>query len=68
MGSLPADLNSLLFENDNGEAVKLYQKELEKLIFSTMPKLDLVFVAACQSEFMGEIFAKCEAKHVICVK
>ena len=29
--------------------------------------LDLVFVAACQSEFVGEIFTKNGARHVICV-
>ena len=33
-----------------------------------MPNLDVVFVAACDSEFVGKIFLKCGAKHVICVK
>ena len=33
-----------------------------------MPELDLVFVAACKSDFMGRIFQKTGAKHVICVK
>ena len=30
--------------------------------------MNLVFVAACQSEFVGGIFKKCGAKHVVCVK
>ena len=33
-----------------------------------MPNLDVVFLAACDSEFVGKIFLKCGAKHVICVK
>ena len=33
-----------------------------------MPKLDVVFVAACDSEIVGRIFLKCGARHVICVK
>ena len=28
----------------------------------------MVVVAACKSEFVGEIFLKCGAKHVICIK
>lgn len=31
-------------------------------------KLDVVFVAACKSEFAGKIFQLAGAKHVICVK
>jgi len=30
--------------------------------------LDLVFVAACKSEFVGRIFQSAGAKHVICVR
>ena len=33
-----------------------------------MPDLEVVFVAACQSEFIGGIFKKCGASHVVCVK
>ena len=29
--------------------------------------LDLVFIAACTAEFVGELFIKYGAKHVICV-
>lgn len=31
-------------------------------------KLDLVFVAACKSQFVGQMFQKLGVKHVICVK
>ena len=34
----------------------------------TFTNLDLVFVAACDSELVGKIFQSCDAKHVICVK
>ena len=46
------------------------QKVLSRLVTSKMDKdpLDVVFVAACQSEFVGKIFQKCGARHVICVK
>ena len=28
----------------------------------------MIFLAACDSEFASEIFLKCQAKHVICIK
>lgn len=31
-------------------------------------KLDVVFVAACKSQFLGEIFCKAGAKHTIFIK
>ncbi len=68
MSADPSELNNLLFENAVGEGDLVNQKTLEKLIMKTMPALDVVFVAACRSEFVGEIFQKCGAKHVICVK
>ena len=44
------------------------EKTLNSLITKMMPDLELVFVAACQSEFVGSIFKKCGASHVVCVK
>ena len=44
------------------------EKTLNKLITSKLPNLEVVFVAACQSEFVGSIFKKCGASHVVCVK
>ena len=34
----------------------------------TMPGLDLVFLAACHSERIGEVFVNSGVKHVICIK
>ena|ERR1719438_95524 len=62
------DNKFLLLEKETGEGELVSEKELNKLISSTMPNLDLVFVAACQSEFVGKIFQKCGARHVICVQ
>ena len=58
----------MLFETITGEGELVCQIELQNLIRKTMPKLDVVFVAACDSEFVGKIFLKCGARHVICVK
>ena len=59
--------NYLLFEKHTGEGELVSQKELSRLVTSQMANLDLVFVAACKSEFVGRIFQKCGARHVICV-
>ena len=60
--------NFLLLENETGEGELVSENTLNKLIRQTMPTLSLVFVAACDSEFVGKIFQKCGARHVICVK
>ena len=60
--------NFLLLENSTGEGELVSARKLQKLITSTLPNLDLVFVAACDSEFVGRIFQKCGVKHVVCVK
>ena len=38
------------------------------MIRVNMPSLDVVILAACDSEVIGKIFLKSGAKHVICVK
>ena len=58
----------LLLEDDNGMGKLVSEKILNSLITKMMPDLELVFVAACQSEFVGGIFSKCGASHVVCVK
>lgn len=58
----------LLFENDKGEGELISSKTLSALVMSVLPDLDLVFVAACKSNFVGKIFQNCGAKHVICVR
>ena len=60
--------NFLLFENQFGEGELVSQKTLNRLVSKEIPNLDLVFVAACKSDFMGKIFQKCGATHVVCVK
>ena len=58
----------LLFETPLGEGNLVSSKKLNDLLDKTTGDLDVVFVAACDSEFVGKIFLRCGAKHVICVK
>ena len=58
----------MLFETALGEGNLVSSKKLNQLIEKTNGALDVVFVAACDSEFVGKIFLRCGAKHVICVK
>ena len=60
--------NFLLFETMNGEGELVSARQLRILVKEALPDLDVVFVAACRSEFVGEIFLRCGARHVICVK
>ena len=60
--------NFLLLESSTGEGELVGSKNLKKLIASHLPDLDLVFVAACNSDFVGKIFQQCGIKHVVCVK
>ncbi len=50
------DGDFLLLERENGEGELVSAKQLRKLIKLYSVKLDLVFVAACKSEFVGRIF------------
>ena len=60
--------NFLVFEDEEGTAVYLSEKELKNFIEESGTKLDFVFVASCHSEFAGHIFHNAGAKHVICVR
>ena len=60
--------NCLLFEKENGEGHLINSKNLNQLILKSVDSLDLIVLAACNSEFAGRIFLKCGAKHVICIK
>ena len=42
--------------------------ELEKLVASAENKIKLVFIAACDSEQIGELFKQYGVEHVICIK
>ena len=58
-----------MFEKEDGEAMKMTKAILSECLELQKDSinLDLVFVAACQSEFVGEIFVQKGARHVICV-
>jgi len=50
------DGDFLLFETKLSDGELVSSKQLRKLIRQYGVKLDLVFVAACKSEFVGRIF------------
>ena len=58
----------LLFEDESGQGQLASESKLKELIRESEINLDLVFVAACDSEQVGRIFHSCGAKHVVCVK
>ena len=60
--------NCLLFETPTGESHLITSQRLNSMIKCNIPDLDVVILAACDSEFIGKIFLKSGAKHVICVK
>lgn len=60
------DVRSLLFETENGDGKLISQRELNKILRQATTKISVVFVAACMSEFVGEIFRQCDVPHVIC--
>ena len=62
------DMQNLLFESENGDGVLMSQRELSKILRQATTKIQLVFVAACMSQFVGEIFQECDVPHVICSK
>ena len=51
--------NVLVFEKENGEGDLINSKLLNKMIWDKTPDLDVIFLAACDSEFAGRIFLKC---------
>jgi hypothetical protein len=58
----------LLLETDTFEGELVSQRQLKRLIRAFSVELELVFVGACKSRFVGEIFQRAGAKHVICVR
>ena len=59
--------NCLLFETESGLGNSVNSQELNNVIKGS-PNIEVVFLAVCDSEFAGQIFLQCGAKHVICVK
>lgn len=60
--------NFLLFETFEGAGELVSAKQLRQLVERSGQTLNVIVVAACKSEFIGEILLKCGAKHVICIK
>ena len=65
---VPEQENYLLFERENGEGELVSFDDLNRIIKKAMPKLEVVFFAACNSEIIGKLFQKCGAQHVICIQ
>ena len=61
--------NFLLLETDDGSGNLVSTDTLTQMIQKnyTSNSLQLVVVATCHSEFVGEIFQEAGAKHVICI-
>ena len=57
----------LLFEHETLIGELISEKSLKNLI-SNVWETELVFLAACDSEFAAKIFLKKGARHVICIK
>ena len=49
---------ALLFENEWGDGDLITAEEINKIIQSVNHEIELVFVAACDSKIVGEIFKK----------
>ena len=60
--------SALLFENQYGAGDLVTEEQLTNLLKSSQKKIELIFLAACDSERVGKIFQKCGIPHVICVK
>lgn len=58
----------LLFENLYGAGELVSAKQIRLLLNTDRHDIDVIFVAACNSELIGRIFQRCGAKHVVCVK
>ena len=57
----------LLLEQAGGEGQLVSKREIGEWLIKFSVNLDLVFVAACKSKFVGTMFQKAGVKHVICV-
>jgi hypothetical protein len=55
-------------EKPGGEGELVSKHKIGEMLVKYSVKLDLVFVAACKSKFVGSMFQKAGVKHVICVR
>ena len=58
----------LLFENAQGDGELVSAQQLKELMKKARRELDVVFVAACDSQDIGRIFQRNGARHVVCVE
>ena len=61
-------VESLLFEDVAGKGDKISKPVLHELIAKKGGQIDLVYLAACTSQFVGEMFQSFGVNHAICVK
>jgi hypothetical protein len=59
--------NYLLFEKENGESHLVSAQDLKAVVRQTCPRLAFVFVAACHSEIVKDVFLEADSEHVICI-
>lgn len=57
----------MLFEHETQISEFIFEKQLSNLVRNVW-EMELVFLAACNSEFAAQIFLKKGAKHVICIE
>ena len=58
----------LLFENEFGDGELVSAQQLGDFMRKNSADLELVFVAACDSQEIGRIFQRNGARHVVCVE
>lgn len=58
----------MLLESDDFTGSLVSARDLKIIANKYISKLDVVFVAACKSQFVGEILCAAGAKHTIFVK
>ena len=55
----------LIFEQDNGEGIKINQNDL---LTQNLSAIKLIFIAACKSDLIGKMLVESGVSHVICSK
>ena len=58
----------LLFENLVGDGELVSARLLRMVMAQSTNEIEIIFVAACDSEGIGRIFQQCGVKHVVCVE
>ena len=61
-------IESLLFEEAAGKGERVTKTMLQGIVDQNGCQIDLVYLAACTSQFVGEMFHEFGVNHVVCVK